>query len=68
MATTLNEILKEHPEWGNLPVVVYDEHSEYYHYIGESGNVYEANDYENPDLDINDVNNKSYPVLVFSGN
>jgi hypothetical protein len=54
---TLNQILKAHPEWGDLDVVVYRSDGSY-DYVGASGAVYEAPD----------ENEENRRVLVFAGN
>lgn len=61
---TLNDILKEHPEWGDIPVGIYmpDGH---YDMIDEAGDVY---------VDMRDDDGVEYDdgrptsVLVFAGN
>lgn len=52
--TTLSELLKRHPEWADLPIVIYTEDEEY-HFVGCSGSVYEDED-------------EDEKILVFSGN
>lgn len=43
MITTLAELIKSHPEWADLPTVVYCKDG-HYDYIGEAGMVYPATD------------------------
>jgi hypothetical protein len=51
---TLNEIIKNNPEFGDLPVVVYGADGEY-HYVGDysygSGDFYKSYD-EDEELDV----------------
>jgi hypothetical protein len=53
MAMTLKQLLLDHPEWGDLEVVVYNDDG--YDYVGDSGTAY-VDDSVAP------------PVLVFAGN
>lgn len=39
--TTLNDIIKKHPEYADLPVVIYREDGEY-DWVGASGSVYDG--------------------------
>lgn len=63
---TLRQLLEQHPEWADLPMVVYTGHG--YEYVGCSGSVYKGEDYDDHGLDVEDPLNKSTDVLVFSGN
>ncbi len=40
---TLRELIEQHPEWADLPIVVYREDG-HYDYVGCSGTVYEDED------------------------
>jgi hypothetical protein len=55
---TLQELYDQHPDWRDLPLVVYDDHRGGYDYVGNAGSasVYIDKDTEN------------IPVLVFTGN
>ena len=72
--TTLNDILKEHPEYGDLPVGIYTESGEI-DFIDFNGNtrgmIYRTyiSD-ENTGEDPNDENfiGKKIQVLIFAGN
>lgn len=61
---TLNDILKEHPEWGDIPVGVYmpDGH---YDYLDGAGSVYLD---EQDDVEVREEGANRGPVLVFAGN
>jgi len=54
---TLKTLLKKHPEWKDLPIVVYRKDG-LYDYVGENGSAYEGNDYSENER----------KVLVFSAN
>jgi len=58
--TTLRSLIEEHPEWADLPLVVYREDGEY-DWVGCSGAVYDHNP---ADDGIEDAQH----VLVFAGN
>jgi len=51
---TLRTLMKEHPEWADLPIAVYREDGSY-DYVGGSGAVYHTEDGEDE-------------ILVFTGN
>ena len=57
---TLATLLRDHPEWADLPLVIYSDDGEY-HFVGASGSVYVDNDEDNED-------DENTPVLVFAGN
>jgi hypothetical protein len=59
MATTLKELLEQHPEWANLPMVVYNGMNGEYDWVGASGSVYLGEETED---------GKKIKVLVFAGN
>lgn len=54
--TTLRSLIEQHPEWADLPIVVYREDGSY-DWVGHSGDVYTDKD-EDEDA----------TVLVFAGN
>jgi len=57
---TLRELIEEHPEWADLPIVIYNVCGEY-EYVGGSASVYEHID--------DDWDAENPPkVLVFAGN
>ena len=65
---TLNQILEEHPEWGDIPVGIYTENAfGGYEYVGGSGSVYVS---EPTEEEFNDFEDDEYggPTLVFTGN
>jgi hypothetical protein len=64
---TLRQLLERHPEWADLPIVVYTS-SGHYDWVGCSGMVYEDKDYTEPHLDVDDPANAAIPVLVFAPN
>ena len=55
---TLRRLMEEHPEWADLPIVVYREEGGY-DWVGSSGDVYDATTEEDGDV---------YEVLVFTNN
>jgi len=61
---TLNDILKEHPEWGDMPVGIYmpDGH---YDMIDGAGSVY-VDKQDEEDVEYEEW--ETGPVLVFAGN
>jgi hypothetical protein len=69
MIETLETLLKKHPEWKKLPIVVYRPDGTI-HYVGGSGTVYPSKDYrcsKNKDYD-KFVKDKPNNVLVFAPN
>jgi hypothetical protein len=65
MTETLRTLIEKHPEWANLPIVVYRTDGSY-DFIGCSGSIYtgectEEDKIANPEI-------KTESVLVFSGN
>ena len=64
---TLKDILKEHPEWGDLPVAIYCNDGTY-EMEGESATVYKAHTRDDPESDPESCPPGTYPVVVFAGN
>lgn len=56
---TLRSLLEEHPEWADLPIVVYNPDGSC-DWVGSSGTVYDG--------EITDVDGEEYHVLTFAGN
>jgi len=64
---TLSQILKEHPEWADLPVVVYQSGSGHYAQVGGDGSVY-IDERNETDVEYTDQEKAQGPVVVFTGN
>jgi hypothetical protein len=64
---TLRQLLEQHPEWADLPLVALSPEG-VYDWIGCSGLVYKGEDYSDPNLDVEDPANVSTDVLVFAPN
>jgi len=62
---TLRDIVEQHPEWLDLPLVVYADGIEGYAYLDSYIRVYQSEDWEDQYCDKEDPANVSYPVLVF---
>lgn len=63
--TTLNSIIKEHPEWGNLPLVVYKDDGSY-SYVDVASTIYTAQDADNDTCDLIETPDApKHTVLVF---
>lgn len=60
---TLRQLLAEHPEWADLPIVVYTPSGEY-SYVGAGCRVYTNETCDDPDADMEDPATKKYMVLV----
>lgn len=68
---TLKTLLAEHPEWGDLPIVVYDGgYSGYWYITGDDGHFtpYVDNDPDEKNEENGTEDIVHDPVLVFSGN
>ena len=64
---TLNQILREHPEWGDLPVALMRGDGTY-EFVDESAMVYKAHTCDDPEADLPDGAPGTYPIVVFTGN
>jgi len=62
---TLNDLLKAHPEWADLPIAVYRNDGGL-DYLGGAGSAYQSEDWE--DLNAEAIEGTGSPVLVFSAN
>ena len=60
---TLRELIEQHPELADLPMVVYNGSSGEYDHVGGSASVYRHDSDEDSDYD-----GEKYDVVVFAGN
>jgi hypothetical protein len=68
MIETLKTLLEKHPEWADLPIVVYRPDGTT-HYIGGSGYCYSSKDYEDfEEVGEEEIKKRPDNVLVFSPN
>jgi hypothetical protein len=61
---TPRQLIEKHPEWADLPMVVYTSDGSYEH-VGDSARVYTNETTDDPDADMSDPATPKYTVLVF---